>query len=113
MADEDEDGLPRAGLHPVERVRVERLRSGEGGRLPFPIRSDVEDAQLTPLVDVDGTPLLARQLEALKAGGVRDVLLLVDNVFRFVQSGTEVSGLMGRIPSRVGYQPTLATELAT
>ncbi len=42
----------------------------------------------------------------------RDVLLLIDNVFRFVQSGTEVSGLMGRIPSRVGYQPTLSTELA-
>lgn len=42
----------------------------------------------------------------------RDVLLLIDNVFRFVQSGTEVSGLMGYIPSRVGYQPTLATELA-
>ena len=42
----------------------------------------------------------------------RDVLLLIDNMYRFVQSGTEVSGLMGRIPSRVGYQPTLATELA-
>jgi F-type H+-transporting ATPase subunit beta len=42
----------------------------------------------------------------------KDVLLLIDNIFRFVQSGTEVSGLMGRIPSRVGYQPTLATELA-
>ncbi len=42
----------------------------------------------------------------------RDVLLLIDNVFRFVQSGAEVSGLLGRIPSRVGYQPTLATELA-
>ncbi len=42
----------------------------------------------------------------------RDVLLLIDNIFRFVQSGTEVSGLMGRVPSRVGYQPTLATELA-
>lgn len=41
-----------------------------------------------------------------------DVLLLIDNIFRFVQSGTEVSGLMGQIPSRVGYQPTLATELA-
>jgi len=41
-----------------------------------------------------------------------NVLLLIDNIFRFVQSGTEVSGLMGRIPSRVGYQPTLATELA-
>ena len=42
----------------------------------------------------------------------RDVLLLVDNVFRFVQSGMEVSGLLGQVPSRVGYQPTLATELA-
>ncbi|OGA99583.1 MAG: F0F1 ATP synthase subunit beta [Burkholderiales bacterium RIFCSPHIGHO2_12_FULL_61_11] len=42
----------------------------------------------------------------------RDVLLLIDNIFRFVQAGMEVSGLMGRIPSRVGYQPTLATELA-
>jgi F-type H+-transporting ATPase subunit beta len=42
----------------------------------------------------------------------QNVLLLIDNIFRFVQSGTEVSGLMGRIPSRVGYQPTLASELA-
>lgn len=42
----------------------------------------------------------------------QDVLLLIDNVFRFVQAGAEVSGLLGRLPSRVGYQPTLATELA-
>src|SRR5690606_37477431 len=42
----------------------------------------------------------------------KDVLLLIDNVFRFIQAGMEVSGLMGRLPSRVGYQPTLATELA-
>jgi F-type H+-transporting ATPase subunit beta len=42
-----------------------------------------------------------------------DVLLLIDNIFRFVQAGSEVSGLMGRMPSRVGYQPTLATELAS
>jgi F-type H+-transporting ATPase subunit beta len=42
----------------------------------------------------------------------RDVLLLVDNVFRFVQAGSEVSGMLGRLPSRVGYQPTLATEIA-
>ncbi len=42
----------------------------------------------------------------------RDVLLLIDNIFRFVQAGAEVSGLLGRIPSRVGYQPTLASELA-
>ena len=42
----------------------------------------------------------------------RDVLLLIDNVFRFIQAGLEISGLMGRLPSRVGYQPTLASELA-
>jgi F-type H+-transporting ATPase subunit beta len=42
----------------------------------------------------------------------RDVLLLIDNIYRFIQAGSEVSGLMGRIPSRVGYQPTLGTELA-
>ncbi len=41
-----------------------------------------------------------------------DVLLLIDNVFRFVQAGGEVSGLLGRLPSRVGYQPTLSTEIA-
>jgi F-type H+-transporting ATPase subunit beta len=42
----------------------------------------------------------------------QDVLLLIDNVFRFIQAGSEVSGLLGQLPSRVGYQPTLATELA-
>jgi len=42
----------------------------------------------------------------------QDVLLLIDNIFRFVQAGAEVSGLLGRIPSRVGYQPTLASDLA-
>jgi F-type H+/Na+-transporting ATPase subunit beta len=43
----------------------------------------------------------------------RDVLLLVDNIFRFIQAGSEVAGLMGRIPSRLGYQSTLATELSS
>ena len=42
----------------------------------------------------------------------QDVLLLIDNIFRFIQAGSEVSGLMGQIPSRLGYQPTMATELA-
>jgi F-type H+-transporting ATPase subunit beta len=43
----------------------------------------------------------------------RDVLLMIDNIFRFVQAGNEVSALLGRLPSRVGYQPTLATELGS
>lgn len=42
----------------------------------------------------------------------RNVLLLIDNIFRFIQAGAEVSGLMGQMPSRLGYQPTLSTELA-
>ena len=42
----------------------------------------------------------------------QDVLLLMDNIFRFVQAGSELSSLLGRLPSRVGYQPTLATEVA-
>jgi F-type H+/Na+-transporting ATPase subunit beta len=42
----------------------------------------------------------------------RDVLLLIDNIFRFIQAGMEVSGLMGQMPSRLGYQPTLGTELS-
>lgn len=44
-------------------------------------------------------------------GGGRDVLFFVDNIFRFTQAGSEVSALLGRMPSAVGYQPTLATEM--
>lgn len=43
----------------------------------------------------------------------QDVLLFIDNIFRFVQAGSEVSALMGRTPSAVGYQPTLATEIGS
>ncbi|OGI67233.1 F0F1 ATP synthase subunit beta [Candidatus Nomurabacteria bacterium RIFCSPHIGHO2_01_FULL_40_10] len=43
----------------------------------------------------------------------KDVLLFIDNIFRFTQAGSEVSALLGRIPSAVGYQPTLATEMGT
>ena len=42
----------------------------------------------------------------------QDVLLLIDNIFRFIQAGMEVSGLMGQMPSRLGYQPTMGTELS-
>lgn len=50
--------------------------------------------------------------EYFRDAGRRDVLLLIDNIFRFVQAGSEVSGLMGQIPSRLGYQPTLSSEMA-
>ncbi|NMC44775.1 MAG: F0F1 ATP synthase subunit beta, partial [candidate division Zixibacteria bacterium] len=44
-------------------------------------------------------------------GGGKEVLLFIDNIFRFVQAGSEVSALLGRMPSAVGYQPTLGTEM--
>merc|ERR1711963_1045994 len=43
----------------------------------------------------------------------QDVLVFVDNVFRFLQAGSEVSTLLGRMPSAVGYQPTLSTEMGS
>ncbi|MGD9870645.1 MAG: F0F1 ATP synthase subunit beta [Thauera sp.] len=50
--------------------------------------------------------------EYLRDSTARDVLLLIDNVFRFVQAGSEISGLLGRMPATVGYQPTLLSEIA-
>ena len=49
--------------------------------------------------------------EAFRDEGGKDVLFFMDNVFRFVQAGSEVSSLLGRVPSAVGYQPTLAEEM--
>lgn len=49
--------------------------------------------------------------EAFRDESQQDVLLFIDNIFRFVQAGSEVSALLGRMPSAVGYQPTLATEM--
>jgi F-type H+-transporting ATPase subunit beta len=49
--------------------------------------------------------------EYFSESGAGDTLLFIDNIFRFSQAGSEVSALLGRIPSAVGYQPTLATEM--
>lgn len=52
-----------------------------------------------------------RALQYFRDAEGQDVLLFVDNIFRFTQAGAEVSALLGRIPSAVGYQPTLATDM--
>jgi len=60
------------------------------------------------------TPLSALTVaEYFRDEQQKNVLLLMDNIFRFVQAGAEVSGLLGRLPSRVGYQPTLASEVGS
>jgi F-type H+-transporting ATPase subunit beta len=48
-----------------------------------------------------------------KDGAAADILFFIDNIFRFTQAGSEVSALLGRVPSAVGYQPTLASEMGT
>jgi len=52
-----------------------------------------------------------RDGDGTSGGGGRDILFFIDNIFRFTQAGSEVSALLGRMPSAVGYQPTLATEM--
>ena len=54
---------------------------------------------------------MCHQVDYFREEEGQDVLLFVDNIFRFTQAGSEVSALLGRMPSAVGYQPTLATEM--
>jgi F-type H+-transporting ATPase subunit beta len=56
---------------------------------------------------------VAESFRDAEGDGVRDILFFIDNIFRFTQAGSEVSALLGRMPSAVGYQPTLATEMGT
>ena len=86
---------------------------------------EVEKSQATLVFGQMNEPPGARQSVALsgltlaesfrdrKTGdnGPRDILFFIDNIFRFTQAGSEVSALLGRMPSAVGYQPTLATEM--
>jgi F-type H+-transporting ATPase subunit beta len=82
----------------------ERCREGEE------LYRDMKDAGVLPnMVMVFGQMTMA---EYFRDDEHRDVLLLIDNIFRFIQAGMEVSGLMGQMPSRLGYQPTMGTELS-
>ena len=87
--------------------------------------SEVEKSQVSLIFGQMNEPPGARQSVALsgltvaesfrdqgaETGGSRDILFFIDNIFRFTQAGSEVSALLGRMPSAVGYQPTLATEM--
>ena len=71
------------------------------------VASPADDA---PLMRLRAAMYCTRIAEYFRDQG-KDVLLFVDNIFRFSMSGSEVSALLGRMPSAVGYQPTLATEM--
>ncbi len=103
----------------------ERTREGndlwlEMQRTKIPETNDTVLAHTTLVFGQMNEPPGARLRVALAAmtiaeyfrdSGIGDILLFIDNIFRFAQAGSEVSALLGRIPSAVGYQPTLATEM--
>jgi F-type H+-transporting ATPase subunit beta len=62
-------------------------------------------------VALSGLTLAESFRDSKEMDGPKDILLFIDNIFRFTQAGSEVSALLGRMPSAVGYQPTLATEM--
>jgi F-type H+-transporting ATPase subunit beta len=62
-------------------------------------------------VALSGLTLAESFRDSQKPGDPHDILFFIDNIFRFTQAGSEVSALLGRMPSAVGYQPTLATEM--
>jgi F-type H+-transporting ATPase subunit beta len=64
-------------------------------------------------VALSGLSIAESLRDGTKESGGRDILFFVDNIFRFTQAGSEVSALLGRMPSAVGYQPTLASEMGT
>ena len=89
-------------------------------------RKELEKSQVAMVFGQMNEPPGARQSVALSgltmaesfrdsssADGPKDILLFIDNIFRFTQAGSEVSALLGRMPSAVGYQPTLATEMGS
>ena len=64
-------------------------------------------------VALSGLTLAESFRDSGEPGAPRDILFFIDNIFRFTQAGSEVSALLGRMPSAVGYQPTLATEMGS
>jgi F-type H+-transporting ATPase subunit beta len=112
-----------AGLIKYGQEFIEEMEKG-GWDLSKINQDEFKDSLLTMVFGQMNEPPGARARVALSGltlaeyfrdgddiSGGRDILFFIDNIFRFVQAGSEVSALLGRMPSAVGYQPTLATEM--
>ena len=105
--DKFKEGMER-GEWNLDDVDVKELQNSQA-TLVFGQMNEPPGARLR--VALSGLTV-AEQFRDQGAGG-KDVLLFIDNIFRFTQAGSEVSALLGRMPSAVGYQPTLASEMGT
>ena len=83
-------------------------RSREGNDLYYEMKESGVLSKTSLVFGQMNEPPMAEQF---RDGQGQDVLLFIDNIFRFTQAGSEVSALLGRVPSQAGYQPTLATEM--
>jgi len=92
-------------LHKVDRAQLLQSQA----TLVFGQMNEPPGARAT--VALSGLTVAESFRDGDEKSGGRDILFFVDNIFRFTQAGSEVSALLGRMPSAVGYQPTLATEM--
>ena len=97
-----------AGSWDLSKIDHEKLKESQA-TLVFGQMNEPPGARAT--VALSGLTVAESFRDGDEKSGGRDILFFVDNIFRFTQAGSEVSALLGRMPSAVGYQPTLATEM--
>ena len=96
------------GLWPVEKINEEDLKESKA---TFVFGQMNEPPGARARVALSGLTIAEYFRDGDDEGSGKDILFFIDNIFRFTQAGSEVSALLGRMPSAVGYQPTLATEM--
>ena len=96
------------GNWPLDKIDKKEL---EGSQATFVFGQMNEPPGARSRVALSGLTLAEYFRDGEEEGQGRDILFFIDNIFRFTQAGSEVSALLGRMPSAVGYQPTLATEM--
>ncbi len=107
--DEFKEELENGGW-PLEKINKKEL---EDSKATFVFGQMNEPPGARARVALSGLTVAEYFRDGDGTGQGRDILFFVDNIFRFTQAGSEVSALLGRMPSAVGYQPTLATEMGT
>ena len=98
------------GGWPLDKVKEEDLKDSKA---TFVFGQMNEPPGARARVALTGLSIAEYFRDGDEQSGGRDILFFVDNIFRFTQAGSEVSALLGRMPSAVGYQPTLATEMGS
>ncbi len=105
--DEFKEGMER-GEWNLDKINLEELKESKA---TFVFGQMNEPPGARARVALSGLTIAEYFRDGDEQGQGRDILFFIDNIFRFTQAGSEVSALLGRMPSAVGYQPTLATEM--